>query len=72
MLGAMTSLTGGGGLQGGSAGPSAAHGKNDNKTDSKNESGFRGGSINMGSNNGIPTWALLLGGIAIAYMVLKK
>ena len=72
MFGAMTSLTGGGGLQGGSAGPSAANGKTKNDTATNNKSGFTGGSVNMGSNNGVPTWALLLVGVAVFYIMVKK
>lgn len=68
MLGAMTSLTGGGGLQGGSAGPSTAT----STTTTTNNSGFTGGAINFGSNNGTPdiVWyaVLALG----AWYVLKK
>lgn len=67
MLGSLTSLTGGGGLQGGSAGPSSAGSSND----SASNIGFQGGTVNMGSNNGVPTWALVLGGLA-AWYVLKK
>ncbi|MGF1736712.1 hypothetical protein L4D79_15175 [Photobacterium satsumensis] len=72
MFGAMTSLTGGGGLQGGSAGPSTATSTTTNSNSTSNESGFKGGSINMGSNNGIPTWALLLAGVAVFYIMVKK
>ncbi|CZF79467.1 MULTISPECIES: hypothetical protein [Grimontia] len=68
MFGSMTSLTGGGGLQGGSAGPSAAH----NTTTHTTNSGFTGGAINFGSNNGIPSWALLLTGLAALYVYTRK
>lgn len=67
MFGAMTSLTGGGGLQGGSAGPSAA--SSHTSTVTTNNSGFTSGSINFGSNNGVPTWAIVaaicIGGIYV-------
>ncbi|NOJ20026.1 hypothetical protein [Vibrio jasicida] len=56
MFGAMTSLTGGGGLQGGTAGPSAAK--------SNNQSGQSIGGINMGG--GVSPWLIL----AIAVLVV--
>lgn len=68
MFGAMTSLTGGGGLQGGSAGPSTAT----STVTTTNSSGFTSGSINFGSNNGIPTWALLAGLGVAAFYVFKS
>lgn len=69
MFGAMTSLTGGGGLQGGSAGPSTATSKNT----TTNNSGFTSGSINFGSNNGIPSWAIAVGvGVAVYYVFKSK
>ncbi len=57
MLGSLTSLTGGGGLQGGSAGPSSAG--SHTSTVTTNNSGFSPGGINFGSNNGIPSWAII-------------
>lgn len=69
MLGSLTSLTGGGGLQGGSAGPSTATSTNT----TTNNSGFTGGAVNFGSNNGIPTWAILAGlGVAAFYVFKSK
>ncbi|MCT4351223.1 hypothetical protein BCU30_023895 [Vibrio lentus] len=56
MFGAMTSLTGGGGLTGGSAGPSTAT--------SSNQSGQSIGGINMGG--GVSPWLIL----AIAVLVI--
>lgn len=67
MFGAMTSLTGGGGLQGGSAGPSAAS----SHTTTTNNSGFNGADINFGSNNGMPTWAIVLLALGAAYVYTK-
>ncbi|EKO3520841.1 hypothetical protein K7V76_000675 [Vibrio fluvialis] len=64
----MTSLTGGGGLQGGSAGPSTAT----STSNSTNNSGFSGGAVNFGSNNGLPTWAVLLLALGAAYVLAKK
>ncbi|WP_274884745.1 hypothetical protein [Vibrio harveyi] len=60
MFGAMTSLTGGGGLQGGSAGPSTAK--------SSNQSGQSIGGINMGG--GVSPWLILA--IAILVIVALK
>lgn len=68
MLGAMTSLTGGGGLQGGSAGPSTAT----NTSNTTNNSGFTGGAINMGSGNGIPSWAIVAMVLAGLYVLFGK
>lgn len=68
MLGSMTSLTGGGGFQGGSAGPSTASGKNDTNSGFN----FDHGAVNFGSNNGIPSW-VLIGALAIGgWYVYKK
>ncbi|MCL9777056.1 hypothetical protein BCU70_11785 [Vibrio sp. 10N.286.49.C2] len=60
MFGAMTSLTGGGGLTGGSAGPSTAK--------SSNQSGQSIGGINMGG--GVNPW-LIVGVALIAVFALK-
>lgn len=68
MLESLTSLTGGGGLQGGSAGPSTAT----STSNTANNSGFTGGVVNMGSNNGIPTWALVAAGVAVLYIMMNK
>ncbi|NCO45583.1 MAG: hypothetical protein GW890_03790 [Vibrio sp.] len=67
MFGAMTSLTGGGGLQGGSAGPSTAT----STSNTTNNSGFGGGSINFGSNNGMPTWAIVALALGAFYVYTK-
>lgn len=68
MLGSLTSLTGGGGLQGGSAGPSSA----ESSTDQTTSIGFQGGTVNMGSNNGTPSWVWMVAAGAAAWYVLKK
>lgn len=68
MLESMTSLTGGGGLQGGAAAPSTVT----NTTNTTNTSGFNSGSINFGSNNGLPEWVFAVGAIAAAYYVFKS
>ncbi|WP_338163419.1 hypothetical protein [Vibrio sp. 10N] len=60
MFGAMTSLTGGGGLTGGSAGPSTAT--------SSNQSGQSIGGINMGG--GVSPW-LIVAVIVLAVIGLK-
>ncbi|MGV2990059.1 hypothetical protein ACE1OE_20695 [Vibrio sp. E150_011] len=60
MFGAMTSLTGGGGLTGGSAGPSTAK--------SSNQSGQSIGGINMGG--GVNPW-LIVGVALIGVFALK-
>ena len=62
------SLTGGGGLQGGAAGPSSAN----SSTNTTNNSGFTGGSINMGSNNGLPWWVMLIGVLGALYVFTRK
>ncbi|PAR27265.1 hypothetical protein CGU00_14820 [Vibrio metoecus] len=67
MFGAMTSLTGGGGLQGGSAGPSSASSKN--QTTNNNGLGF--GSVNFGSNNGMSGWMLGLLALGALYVYTK-
>ncbi|KMV29074.1 hypothetical protein AB733_20060 [Photobacterium swingsii] len=72
MLGSLTSLTGGGGLKGGSSGPATATSTVTHSTKTTNESGFKGGELNMGSKNGIPTWALLLGGVAVLWILSNK
>ncbi|MFA0550943.1 hypothetical protein CWN94_11675 [Vibrio splendidus] len=67
MFGAMTSLTGGGGLQGGSAGPSTAT----STSNTTNNSGFNGGSINFGSNNGMPSWMIAVLALGAFYVYNK-
>ncbi|EJK2115232.1 hypothetical protein BOO91_16910 [Vibrio navarrensis] len=64
MLGNLTSLTGGGGFTGGSAGPSTAT--------STNNSGQSVGAISMGSPSGVNPW--LIGGVVIvlAFLMLRK
>ncbi|EPI2684567.1 MULTISPECIES: hypothetical protein [unclassified Vibrio] len=64
MLGSLTSLTGGGGLTGGSAGPSTA-------TNTTN-SGQSIGAINMGSPKGVSPWLIAVVIVVIAYLMLKK
>lgn len=68
MLGSLTSLTGGGGLSGGDAGP-AQSGITSNTT---NNSGFTGGSISLGSNNGFPWWAIVLCVLVALYVFTRK
>lgn len=68
MLGSMTSLTGGGGFQGGSAGPSTAT----STSNTTNNNGFSAASYNFGSNNGTPTWVWLAAAGAVAWYVIKK
>lgn len=68
MLGSLTSLTGGGGLTGGSSGPATAGGN----ASSNSSSGFTGGVVNMGSNNGVPTWAIILCVLAAVYVFTKR
>lgn len=68
MLGSLTSLTGGGGLAAGDAGP-ASSGITSNTT---NNSSFTGGSITMGSNNGVPWWVIALGILAAVYVLTRK
>ncbi|ANN28819.1 hypothetical protein [Vibrio vulnificus] len=64
MLGSLTSLTGGGGMTGGSSGPSTAT--------STNNSGQSVGAINMGSPTGVSPW--LIGGVIIvlAFLMMRK
>ncbi|EIN9355936.1 hypothetical protein LO080_002059 [Vibrio vulnificus] len=64
MLGSLTSLTGGGGMTGGSSGPSTAT--------STNNSGQSVGAINMGSPTGVSPW--LIGGVIIvlALLMMRK
>lgn len=68
MLGSLTSLTGQGGLQGGDAGP-AQSGITSTTT---NNSGFTGGSISLGSNNGFPWWAIALCVLVALYVFTRK
>lgn len=67
MLGSLTSLTGGGGLQGGASGP-ATSGTSGNTT---NNSGFSGGGINLGGQ-GMPWWFIVLMALLAVYVVVKK
>ncbi|HAT8503277.1 TPA: hypothetical protein I7217_02550 [Vibrio vulnificus] len=64
MFGSLTSLTGGGGMTGGSSGPSTAT--------STNNSGQSVGAINMGSPTGVSPW--LIGGVIIvlAFLMMRK
>jgi len=57
--------TGGGGIDLGGGGPSA------NTSTTNNNSGFTGNVMNMGSNNGVPTWAIIAGAIAVAVYLFK-
>ncbi len=68
VLGSLTSLTGGGGLTGGHAGP-AQSGVTSNTSSS---SGFTGGSIYLGSNNGLPWWAIVLCVLVALYVFTRK
>jgi len=68
MLGKLSSLTGGGGLTGGSSGPANAGGT----TNSSSSTGFTGGVVNMGSNNGIPMWAIVAALVLVAVYVFKR
>lgn len=72
MLGSLTSLTGGGGLTGGSSGPSTATSTNKTESTTRNSSDFIGGSINFGSNNGLPMWALVGAGLVVGYWVFFR
>lgn len=65
-MGALGGATGGGGSGSGGGGPSA------NTSTTTNNSGFTGGNINMGSNNGIPTWAIVGGLVLLTVFVLKS
>ncbi|MCW8330877.1 hypothetical protein MD588_18960 [Photobacterium sp. SDRW27] len=70
MLGAMTSLTGGGGMPvdagGGSAGPSTAT--------SESNMGFRVGAINMGGGGAanLSSWLPVLLALIVVWFLLKK
>lgn len=68
MLGSLSSLTGGGGLSGGDAGPATAN----SSTSTTNHSGFTGGSINIGSNNGLPWWLIFIGVLGALYVFTRK
>ncbi|NOI83327.1 hypothetical protein F0237_21955 [Vibrio tubiashii] len=67
MLGSLSSLTGGGGLQGGAAGP-AVSGTSGNTT---NNMGFTGGSISLGATSS-QWWLIVLLALFAMYVVLKK
>lgn len=64
MLGSLTSLTGGGGFTGGSAGPSTAT--------SSNNAGQSVGGISMGSPSGVSPWLLIGIAAVVAFVVLKR
>ncbi|CAK3507446.1 GlyGly-CTERM sorting domain-containing protein [Vibrio crassostreae] len=68
MLGSLTSLTGGGGLQGGMAGP-ATSGTSGNTT---NNSGFEGGHISIGESKGMPWWFIVLMALFALYALSKR
>ncbi|CAH6917035.1 conserved hypothetical protein [Vibrio chagasii] len=68
MLGSLTSLTGGGGLTGGSSGPA----KSGNTSNTTNNSGFTVGGMNFGSNNGIPWWGIALAALIALYVLTRK
>ena len=68
MLGSLTSLTGGGGLQGGMAGP-ATSGTSGNTT---NHSGFEGGHISLGEQRGMPWRFIVLMGLSVLYVFAKR
>jgi len=65
-LGALESITGG------EAGPSTATSTVNNSTRNSAENGFKGGNLNMGSQNGLPMWALLAAGVAVFYIMMGK
>ncbi|MGL4379658.1 MAG: hypothetical protein ACRCTB_00865 [Vibrio sp.] len=59
--------TGGGSLMPDlSAGPSSAG------STTNNNNGFTGGTVNFGSNNGVPLWMLIGGGVLAAYFLMKS
>lgn len=63
----LTSLTGGGALTGGHAAPSGVG--SENRTNTSNSFGF--GSVNFGSNNGMPGWMLGLLALGALYVYTK-
>ncbi|AOW84215.1 MULTISPECIES: hypothetical protein [Vibrio] len=63
----LTSLTGGGALTGGHAAPSGVG--SENRTTTTN--GFDFGSVNFGSNNGMPSWMLGLLALGALYVYTK-
>ncbi len=67
MLGSLTSLTGGGSLQGGASGP-AMSGTSGNTT---HNMGFTGGGIQLGGHQS-PWWLLVVLGLFVLYVVLNK
>ncbi|EGR0412529.1 MULTISPECIES: hypothetical protein [Vibrio] len=59
--------TGGGGLSADLGGGPSSAGSTTN-----NNNGFTGGTVNMGSNNGVPTWALVGGALIAAYWLFGR
>ncbi|MEZ8657174.1 hypothetical protein AB6D60_24845 [Vibrio splendidus] len=68
MLGSLTSLTGGGGLTGGSSGPA----ESGNTSNTTNNSGFTAGAMNFGSHNSIPWWGIALVALLALYVFTRK
>ena len=67
MLGSLPGIsTGGGGLDMGGGGPSTA------TSTTTNNSGFTGGTVNMGSNNGVPTWVFIAGAIGVGVFIFMR
>lgn len=70
MIGAAMGVLGGGGA-GGAPLPNMGGGPSANESTVNNSSGFTGGAVNMGSNNGVPTWAIVGGLALVAFYLLK-
>ncbi len=73
MLGALSSMGGGidggaGGMTGGASGDIYTT----NTSNTTNNSGFTGGTYNFGSNNGVPSWAILIIALVGLWLFLKK
>ncbi|UGA55292.1 hypothetical protein [Vibrio sp. VB16] len=70
MLGSLAGgMTGGaGGMTGGASGDIYTT----NTNDTTNNSGFTGGTYNFGSNNGVPSWAIVAIGLGVLWFFFKK
>lgn len=72
MIGTAMGALGGGGMSGGAGGIDfGGGGPSANTSTTTNNSGFTGGAVNMGSNNGVPTWAIVGGVVLLAVFLLK-
>ncbi|MFV0447647.1 MAG: hypothetical protein ACK5MF_04135 [Vibrio sp.] len=72
MLSSLASMGGGVSAGGGMTGGSSGDIYTTNTSETHNNSGFTSGTYNFGSNNGVPSWAILAAALVGLWLFLKK